>query len=247
MKWCRFLLIVTAAGLAVPAPAGIFFNRHPKVDPAARVSALVMAVKTEQSDHKRAKAAEDLRAFDASAFPQIVPTLADVAVHDSSASVRIEAVQSLGRIRPISQQAGSALEQVRDHDSNLRVRWQARSSLWQYHLSGYHESETEQPVKPFRTPVPNTVPNTAPNGEPPLAAPESEPVSVQPARPFIRPVPAPPADVTPVPVNPVEAVPVARPLPSGPAQLEVVPVDPPLLQPMPTTSGTDGPELQSPE
>ena len=37
MRWCRLLLVpVTLTALAVPAPAGVFFNKHAKPNPAER-------------------------------------------------------------------------------------------------------------------------------------------------------------------------------------------------------------------
>ena len=46
---------------------------------------------------------KELRQFDTKAFPDIVPILADVLRTDAKASVRLEAAQSLARIRPVSQ------------------------------------------------------------------------------------------------------------------------------------------------
>lgn len=140
------LCVLFLAEAATPARAGILFHRQPKASPAERVGALVAALKTEPNERKRASAAEDLRHFDAKAYPEIVPALADAALNDPSASVRLEAVQSLGRTRPVSQEAGWALEQALAKDSSWRVRWQARSSLVQYHVSGYRSARPEQPV-----------------------------------------------------------------------------------------------------
>jgi hypothetical protein len=86
--------------------------------------------------------------------------------------VRIEAVESLGKIRPVSQQAGWALEQVVDKDDSMRVRLRARSLLIQYHLAGYRSG---------KNPEAPPVPKGAKTDEPPLAdPPEHTPVPVHP-------------------------------------------------------------------
>ncbi|MGH7225567.1 MAG: HEAT repeat domain-containing protein, partial [Gemmataceae bacterium] len=126
-------------GLIGPSYAGIFFGRkNKKPTPAERVPALLALVKSDGDESKRAAAAQELRQYDPSQFPMIVPILVDVLLTDSKPGVRAEAAQSLGKIRPISKQAGMALEQALGNDSSMRVRLQARSSLLQYHWSGYH-------------------------------------------------------------------------------------------------------------
>src|SRR5262249_19964833 len=133
MKFCRLLLIgLTLAIGMVPAEAGIFFNRKPKPNPGERVPQLVVILQTDHDESKRASAAEELRNFDANAYPEIVPALADAAMKDPGTRVRMEAVQSLAKIRPVSQRAGWALEQVVAHDPSTRVQWQARAALVQY-------------------------------------------------------------------------------------------------------------------
>ena len=80
----------------------------------------------------RFAAAEELRQFDPLAFPEMVPALLDALKNDTKPSVRSEAVQTLGRLRPVSQQIGQALEQARDKDPSMRVRLQARRELVSY-------------------------------------------------------------------------------------------------------------------
>jgi hypothetical protein len=145
MKGCRFLLsLVVLAALTAPAPAGIFFNKHPKPKPATRVPELVQTVRTETDDHKRAAAAQELRNFDPTDFPEIVPALVELTLHDPNTGVRLEAVQSLTKLRPVSQQAGWALEQAVEKDSSRRVRLLARTSLVQYHISGYRGAKAPE-------------------------------------------------------------------------------------------------------
>src|SRR5579884_3910843 len=123
MRCCRFLLaVVIPAALVLPGQAGIFFNRKKPVDPAKRVPELIITLKTESAERKRAAAAEELRRYDTTRFPEIIPALSEAALTDSAAGVRIGAVESLARLRPISSQAGQTLEQVLARDTNLRVR-----------------------------------------------------------------------------------------------------------------------------
>ena len=139
-----FLSLVLPAALALPASAGIFFNQHPKPNPATRVPELLQAVRTETDEHKRTAAAQELRNYDANAFPEIVPALVDLTLRDPNTAVRLEAVQSLTKLRPVSQQAGWALEQAMEKDSSRRVRLLARTSLLQYHVSGYRSGKAPE-------------------------------------------------------------------------------------------------------
>jgi HEAT repeats len=170
MSSCRTgrvsLVILTLAGLAsmvAPARAGLF-SKH-NANPADRVPTLIATLRAEPDEHKRASAAEELRQYDPNTFPEIIPTLADIALRDPKPSVRLEAIQSLARLRPVSQRAGSALEQA-THDDSGRVRFQARTLLWQYHLAGYRAGKT-----PDSSPSINTIRTE----EPPLAAPPDAP------------------------------------------------------------------------
>jgi hypothetical protein len=148
MSFSRFLLGLFLLSLvAHDASAGIF-GKHTKPNPAERVPELLATLKTDQDESKRAKAAAELRDYDPSTFPDLVPGLIDALQHDAKSAVRSEAVQSLGKLRPISQEAGAALEEAA-HDSSMRVRLQARSSLLSYRLAGYHSAPktTEPPAR----------------------------------------------------------------------------------------------------
>src|SRR5437764_800592 len=84
MNWYRLLLVpVTLTALAVPAPAGVLFSKHPKPNPSERIPELLTILKTDQDEHKRASAAEELRQFDAAAFPDMVPVLLEVLQNDA--------------------------------------------------------------------------------------------------------------------------------------------------------------------
>src|SRR5205823_5547833 len=90
--------------------------------------------------------------------------------------VRAEAAGSLGKMRPISQQAGYALEQAQNNDGVMRVRLAARQALWQYHLVGYRGG------KPAETPAANagappTMVTTPPGPATPAVSPRGQPTS----------------------------------------------------------------------
>jgi len=156
--WRLFLALVLPAAIVLPVQAGFIFGRHAKVNPAQRVPELVVAVKTDQNESKRESAARELRDYDPAANPDIVPVLIDVLQHDKSAGVRAEAAQSLGKLRPVTQIAGMALEDALK-DPSLRVRLQARTSLVSYRLSGFR-SDAQMAEAPAPPPAANTPPKT---------------------------------------------------------------------------------------
>jgi hypothetical protein len=210
MRCSRFLLaLLVPAAFALPAPAGILFGKHSKPNPVERVPQLITAAKSETDDDKRGDAIRELREYEPAKFPEIVPVLVDALLHDPKSSVRSEAAQSLSKLRPISQEAGAALEEAA-HDSSFRVRMQARSALLGYRLAGYHsapkpeekaamKSDKNPPVVKTIPPVPDTKPVAvtppivvtlpakrsgkfiapAETPPPPLASPEPEKTAVQ--------------------------------------------------------------------
>jgi hypothetical protein len=122
---------------------------------------------------------------DGTVYSDVVPALADVLLHDKSAAVRAEAAKSLGSLRPVTQQAGWALEHVAMNDPSSKARANARAALTAYQMNGYQRTRTEEP--PLAQPVQN---GTAP-----------------------VPAPAPPPTNTPAPLKPVAAptLPVSEP------------------------------------
>jgi hypothetical protein len=197
MKPSRHLLIIAMFVLAAQtATAGVFFNRHPKTNANDQVPVLIGTVKTDPDDHKRSTAAQQLRDYDPAAHPEVVPILIDVAQHDPKPGVRSEAVQSLAKLRPISQEAGQAIEQVAEHDASLRVRLQAKTALWQYKLNGYHTLDKKDVPSPSAT-----------SNEPPLADPAGQETSPSAG---IRRV-SPPLSYVTQPVNAPRLTPVAVP------------------------------------
>jgi len=234
MTRSRVLLVpLVLAFLAPPAPAGLF-SRKTKPDPATRVPELVIQLKSSTDEAQRTAAAEELRQYDAKAFPDITAALTDALVRDTSPGVRAEAASSLGKLRPISQQAGYALEQAQANDASMRVRLAARQALWQYHLVGYRNGKPPEPPaagKPDATVA-------APPGPSTPAQPRSQaPRYPGLGRETIEPPLAPPAGTAP-------ATPVSRPSASIPARNPLAaPATPPRLQPATQTPATPPPAL----
>jgi hypothetical protein len=218
---CRlFLFLVLLPTLAQPVEAGIIFGRKPrKPSPNERVPELVTIVKTDKDEHKRARAAEELRQYDPTMFPDIIPALIEVLKSDKKPSVRAEAAQSLGKLRPISQLVGQALEQALANDPSMRVRLQARSALLGYHWAGYRSSGKKAEPPPLTT------------KEPPLADKGTFPPPIN------THVPTPPAPVVPPAVQPTPPVPPAPPMPKSPGSPRPLPVGPSTVPP----TSTQGP------
>lgn len=139
------LLLFAIIPWAGPAQAQLFGKRT-KAAPSQRVPELILIVKTDPDDRKRAQAAEELREYDANTFTEIVPVLADVLKNDKKSNVRLEALNSLAKIRPVSATAGQAIERAAAEDDTWRIRWTAKTSLTRYHLAGYVSRKTE-PMK----------------------------------------------------------------------------------------------------
>jgi hypothetical protein len=218
---CRSLVVVALLVVqAAPAPAGLFGKKKPKPSPSERVPELIAVVKDDGDENHRQDAAEELRHYDATAFPAIVPALIEALLMDKKAAVRAEAAQSLGKLRPISREAGQALEQALHNDPSMRVRLQSRSALMQYHWAGYRSGKDTPPLEPAAKDPPGTPP----------------PVSTS-AKPSTRVVPQP----VPQPVRPTTKEP--------PLAAPVNPAPPPAARPAPPQQGPklDGPDLGTPD
>jgi len=222
-RYRSLLMLLVPAYLSAPAFGGIFFHRQGKPDAATRVPALIMTLRTDQDAHKREKAAQELRSFDPNQFPEIVENLVETAQNDPKTGVRMEAVSSLGKLRPVSQQAGSAIENATEKDSSMRVRLHARSVLVQYHLAGYRSSKNHDgPMFGNRTGEP-------PTGEPPLADPAMAPPSVSDGKigPGLQPVAKSKTNTGSQPISPKP----------------VLTNEPPKLLTPPNNSNNEGPEF----
>jgi hypothetical protein len=190
------------------------FRKSAKPDPATHVPALIQTLKT-GDDKARANAASELHEYDGKAFPEILPALMDALANDSNPSVRAEAAESIGKVRPISPQAGYALEQARSNDKNTMVKIAARTALMKYRILGVIGGKSE--AGPMQT------------AEPPLAAGLS--TKGTPGGTILRPTPAP----VPVsgPVSPPATRPISPALPPGSEGLGPRPQtgEPPLADP----------------
>lgn len=163
MRYRLVYVLILVPILAGTTRAGLFFGKKgSKPDPAKRIPELIGIVKNDGDESKRARAADELRQYDPAAYPYIVPILIDVLMTDKKPSVRAEAAQSLGKMRPVSRDVGVALEQAVAKDPSMRVRLQARSALLQYHWAGYRS------IKPDDVAGNQTK-------EPPLAGPPGSP------------------------------------------------------------------------
>ncbi len=164
------LLALWLWSLTAPVQAQFFFAKRTRPNAAQRVPELILMLKTDTEDRRRRIAAEELAEYDVTRFGEIVAVLSDAAQNDGDVSVRLEALKSLSRIRPISQTAGQTLESAAQHDENWRVRLSAKSSLLKYYLAGYssqtpnlaNNAAPEAPATPSGDPAPSPKAATEP-------------------------------------------------------------------------------------
>lgn len=190
------LVAFALTALAHPAHAGLF-RKSSKPDPATHVPALIQTLKTDKDERARATAAADLHDYDGKAFPEILPALMEALANDPSSSVRAEAAESIGKIRPISPQAGYALEQARSNDKSTMVKIAARTALMKYRILGVIGGKSE--AGPMQTAEPPLAVGVASKGTPggtilrptpapvPVSGPVSPPTSTRPISPALPP------------------------------------------------------------
>jgi hypothetical protein len=170
-----YLILLIVPALALPAQAGIFGRKAP-ANPDQRVPELLVKVKTDSNETTRTAAVAELREFDSKYSSEIVPVMIDVLTNETKPGVRREAAITLGKLRPVNQAAGQALQQAASKDPSLLVRLQAWSSLKMYQMSGYSARTTGVPQPDSVTTVNRNSPNSSntiilrpsKNGEPPL-------------------------------------------------------------------------------
>jgi hypothetical protein len=216
MRWNSVFAIMFSGVMAASVlggPIADLFKKAPKPKPEERVPELLILVKTDLDEHKRSSAAEELRQYDPVTFTDVIPILIDVARTDRSPGVRVEAVQSLAKFRPISSEIGQLLEQA-EKDPSMRVKIQARTSLLHYHLAGYRSQKKDReppigmmerrpPIETTRAPV---VPQEA---EMVIPVSGTSPAIDKPL--IVPPVPL-PANPAPLPSSPTPQEPEAPPL-----------------------------------
>jgi hypothetical protein len=198
------LLALLTAG---PVSAGLFGKKN-KPTPSERVPELINTLKNDGDEHKRSAAAEELRQYDPQQFSDMVPALIEAMLTDKKPAVRAEAAQTLGKLRPVPPSAGAALEEALAKDGSMRVRLQARNSLWQYRwargsAAAPPKPKDEPPAQSKEPPLAPDAPAAAPTAKLPRLAPVPAPVSAG-----LPPVPAPSAVSPSLPPGP-------RPLPVG--------------------------------
>jgi HEAT repeats len=180
------LSLVLALLCAIPAQAQFLF-RKTRPNPSQRVPELILILKTETDERKRAQAAEELRDYDPATFMEMIPVLLDVLQHDQKMSVRLEALNSLAKYRPVQPTTLSAIEKAASDDESWRVRWQAKTTLPKLQLSllttrkgnnsapGNHPTTDEPPLlevgamppmNPLAAPIPTG--DTPPRPFPPM-------------------------------------------------------------------------------
>jgi hypothetical protein len=249
MKSRLTLIFILLPLLTAPVHAGIIFGKKAtKPDPAVRVPELIRIVRTDGDENKRSDAVEELRQYDPTTFPEIIPTLIDVLLNDKKPAVRAEAAATIAKMRPVSQAAGDALEQALEKDSSMRVRLQIRKSLLEYHWAGYRQGKKEDAPAVTTKEPPLVDPKPAvTTKEPPLADPKPAAPAPGPTPPRLAPT-DPPSTMTPRPLPPMPVqilAPVPQPLPRGPV-LEVPTQPAPKTAPTQPSPAESGPDLGGP-
>ncbi len=256
----RTVLALTLATFAAAAPEAAaidlglgILKRRPRNDAADKVKQLVTTLQSDPDEKHRLAAVGELAGFDTRNHKDVVPTLISSMQKDPAPAVRAEAAESLGKIKPVTQQAALALEAVQSSDPAQSVRDAAKSALFQYHLNGYRSTSTQGatqseepplatprpmlttlPTKPLPVKEPSftAIPNAVGKGvfshqtvEPPLAKPKSEPLPI--------PVPV-PAATPPIP----QPQPQPMPAISAPPTIAVPPLPPTITPPPLATPGS---------
>ncbi len=185
---------------------------QPEAMPAKPANPALATLKTDRDEKDRAAAATALRTADPRNDVDVLPTLMSSLQQDPSPTVRATVAETIGKLKPVSAEAGATLEAVAIGDPSEAVRKAAQAALWQYHLNGYRSAAANA-----------AVPQTA---EPPLAKPKA-----------IAPAPAAPAVLTstvkPAPMPAPAPPPAARPISTGIGRGAIYPqtIEPPLAKP----------------
>jgi len=154
--------------LVNPAPARAIdfglglFKRKPKSEPGTQVKAQLNTLRSDMDEQKRLAAAIALREADPRVDAEVIPTLIGSLQRDPSPAVRSQAAETLGRLKPVYQHAGLALETAAQTDPAASVREAAKAALWQYHLAGYRSVPVNPAVVPQTVEPPIAVQRTMP-------------------------------------------------------------------------------------
>lgn len=143
--------------------------RKTRPNPAEQVPALIKTLSSDLDERHRAEAAAELHNYDSKTFPDIIPALIEALKNDASTPVRREAANSIGKMRPISQIGGYALEQAEMYDPAIGVRAIALAHLKVWVLfHGYKKGrppemiQTEEPPLADPVPMPKLGPTVIP-------------------------------------------------------------------------------------
>lgn len=207
---------------------GIFRKKNPdKDEPQPKSKQIVETLKSDTDEKKRQAAAVQLRDEDPRTNADILPTLIASLQRDPSTAVRSEVAETIGKLKPVSQVAGAALEQTFVSDPSESVRKSSQKALWDYHLNGYRSTGANA-----------AMPQTA---EPPLAKPKSAPIALPVSRqkPLTTATAVAPPATTPAP---------ARPITTGIGKGAIYPqtIEPPLAKPKETAIVPPVPSIQVP-
>ena len=166
--------LTVAAGLALAAPPASaadlpnfgIFRKKPKPESAAKTKQLVTTLQSDPDEKKRVQAAEELRSVDPRNNPDVVPALIGALQKDPSPAVRTEAVESIGKMKPVSPSAAVAMETALQSDPDPKVRDAVKAALWQYHLNGYRSPPTGGSLATQTAEPPFSQPRPALTGNP---------------------------------------------------------------------------------
>jgi hypothetical protein len=241
---CTIALVVIVGGLVGGAVAA---DKKPLS--LERMGQLLTILRSDLNEDNRAQAAQELSRADGAQYPEVASYLIEALRHDPKPAVRSEALESLVRLRPITAQAGKAIDAAKE-DASFKVRWKARTASRTYHAAGYQDPGSEK--KPAPAPAPPKTASSAPAAPTGgwlyklMAKPSADPARTSPSQtqqppladPFpgaAEPVPAPSLSA-PIPVpNPFEG------LKSPPAAPQPIPA--PVVPKLPSKGSELGPDL----
>lgn len=225
-----FLVLAVQPAAAIDFGLGNLFKKKPKAEPPpSRVKQHVVALQTDPDEKKRLAAATELRGFDPRNNPDLVSALIAALQKDPSPAVRAEAATTLGKLKPVYQPAGLAMEAAQGSDPAAEVREALKSALWQYHLNGYRSAQANAAEQ---------------SAEPPLAKPRPTVVASTPTEPTFRPITGgmgkgslyPQTSEPPLakPAAPTTVLPTPMPANAVPAPTVIAPPVPTITPPPPT-------------
>ncbi|MGL6074098.1 MAG: HEAT repeat domain-containing protein [Fimbriiglobus sp.] len=150
-RWVLLAAVVGFVGGEVSARPidfglGLLKRRQAKPDPVSRAKQLIETLKSDPDEAKRRAAALELRGMDPRNNADVIPALTLSLQKDPSPIVRIEAIDSLGKLKPVSQTAGLAMESALETEPDAKVRDSIKAALWQYHLNGYKTPSGSVPL-----------------------------------------------------------------------------------------------------